>query len=45
MEGIIPRTSLLDLDVLVSQHPAPDNLGFSIPAHVDVVVAGLMYSQ
>ena len=30
MEGIIPRTSLLDLDVLVSQHPAPDNLGFTI---------------
>ena len=27
MEGIIPRTSLLDLDVRVSQHPAPDNLG------------------
>ena len=45
MGGIIHRTSQLDLDVLVSQHPAPDNLGFSTPAHMDIIMARLVYSQ
>jgi len=36
------RPSQLDLDVRVSLHPAPDNLGLRL-AHVDVIVAGLVY--
>jgi hypothetical protein len=40
--GIIRRPSLLDPDVPVSVHPAPDVLGFLL-AHVDVVVTTLMY--
>nr|MBW4596636.1 hypothetical protein [Brasilonema angustatum HA4187-MV1] len=37
MGSIISRTSLLDPDVRISTHPAPDVLGFSL-AHVDIVV-------
>ena len=45
MGGIIHRTSRLDLDVRISPHPAPDNLGFSTPAHMNIIMAGLMDSQ
>ena len=45
MGGIIHRTSRLDLDVRVSQHPAPDNLTLSALAHMDIIVAGLMNSR
>ncbi len=38
MGSIIRRTSLLDPDVPVSVHPAPDVLGFPL-AHVYVIVA------
>ena len=44
MAGIIPRTSLLDPSVRLSPHSAPDILGFPL-AHVDVIMATLMYSQ
>ncbi|MBW4594396.1 MAG: hypothetical protein KME46_16175 [Brasilonema angustatum HA4187-MV1] len=40
--GIILRPSLLDPDVPISVHPAPDVLGFSL-AHVDVIVTAFMY--
>jgi len=40
--GIILRPSLLDLDVPVSVHPAPDVSGFCL-AHVFIIVATFMY--
>jgi hypothetical protein len=42
--GITQRPSLLDPDVRVSPHPAPDNLGRS-PAHVNEIVTRLMHRQ
>jgi hypothetical protein len=43
-ETIKSRPSLLDLDVPISVHPAPDNLGscLAFASHVDVVMAALM---
>jgi len=45
MEGLIPRTSLLDPCVRFSPHTASDNLTLSAFANMDEIVAGLVYSQ
>ena len=43
MEGIILRTSLLNLDVQLSPHPASDLIRAWFPfAHVNIIVATLM---
>jgi hypothetical protein len=39
-----PRTSLLELDVRVSPHPAPDNLANWL-AGVDIIMTGFMYCR
>jgi hypothetical protein len=41
-EGIILRPSQLEPCVRVSQHTAPDKLGFSSLAHVDVFMAAFV---
>jgi hypothetical protein len=42
--SIISRPSLLDLDVPLSVHPAPDILGLCL-AHVHIVMAALVNSH
>jgi|GEM_PF-5329477 len=39
------RTSHLDLDVRLSEHPAPENLNLYDFAHVDVVMTATMNRQ
>ncbi|GAX40635.1 hypothetical protein NIES4075_16010 [Tolypothrix sp. NIES-4075] len=45
MGGIILRTSLLEPCVPLSWHTAPDiRAGFTLFAHVDLIMTGLMHS-